>query len=159
MSLNDWLHAWLARHPVKAPAPDRDAFTARVMRRLEQAPQPQRWVWPRLAWVAALAAAAVLMALQLPGGASRLAATIERDAAVLAALDVPVDGDLSDEQLASFIQLAEQPAGATDDAQWVEETIQLLDQLNESASDNNAADDEDWLHEIDSLEQESSASS
>lgn len=159
MSLNDWLHTWLTRHPVKAPAPDRDAFTAGVMHRLEQAPQPQRAAWPRLAWVAALAAAAVVLALRLPGGANRLAASIEGDAAMLAALDVPVDGDLSDEQLASFIQLAEQPAGATDDAQWVEETMQLLDQLNESASDDNAADDEDWLHEIDSLEQEPSASS
>ncbi|GEM_PF-6842130 len=150
MTFSEWLDRWGHRHPVKAPAPDPSAFTSQVMRRLADAPAAEPWRLPRLAWVTALAAAAVIVVLRLPTSPGRLAAAIARDADVLAALGEPVEDDLSDEALAAFL-LAEAPAD--NDETWLAETMQLLEQLDESLPEGDSADDEEWLRELDMLEQ------
>lgn len=148
MTFSEWLDQWGHQHPVKAPAPDPSAFTSQVMRRLaEPAPRPRRL--PQPAWAAALAAAAVVVALRLPASPGRLAEAIARDADMLAALGEPVEDDLSEEALAAFL-LAEAPAD--NDETWLAETMQLLEQLDESLPEGDSADDEEWLRELDTLE-------
>ena len=127
------LFSWLSRHPLKGPADDMDRaqFTAEVMAKIKAeespAPAPARtWMpWPRLAWTLATVAAGILIMMSVTHQAPR--------------------------QLA---QIAESPAIASED-QWLDETLQLLDELDENAasgeSAGNEADDQ-WLQELESLD-------
>ncbi|MDP3767603.1 MAG: hypothetical protein Q8S13_06280 [Dehalococcoidia bacterium] len=177
MSFAEWLTRWAGRHPLKTPATDRAAFTHAVMQRLaaDRAGDP---ALPRPAWddsrggragwlgsagarwraglaAVALATAAVLIAPRLPLPIGN-AAAIERDADMLAALGEPVEDDLSDDALAGLLVFAE--SAPDDDDAWLSETMELLEQLDESLPEDEASD-EDWLQELESLDRGASASS
>lgn len=170
MKFSIWLTQWLARHPLKEPASHNPAwFTAQVMQRVKAAAQPapaiapvHPWFsWPRLGFAAALATAAIVLVavpkLPTPG---RLANAVLRDAQLLEALDeASLDPVINDEtdmlaqelQLHDAMMLAEaQPS----DDQWIEETMQLLDQLDQESPDDSSAstpapsDDDDLLNEL-----------
>lgn len=156
MSFAEWLTRWAGRHPLKTPATDRAAFTHAVMQRLAE-PEPAPARLPRAAWAVALAAAAIVLAVRLPATLpGRLAASIERDADILAALGEPVEEDLSDDALAGLLVFAE--SAPDQDEAWLAETMELLEQLDESLPEDEASD-EDWLQELESLDRGASASS
>lgn len=134
MDLAAWLKTWVARHPLKAPSDEtRARFTAEVMARVRAlqspapAPMPVRtWLtWPRLSLAVATAAAGLFVIGRL-GGPS-----------------LPQQTNLA-------MVLAESPSS---DEAWVDDTLQLLDELEEEGSDNpsgeSAAPDggEEWLLE------------
>jgi hypothetical protein len=137
------LPTWLKRHALKHPAPhDPAQFTADVMRQVREHAAPQAaparalWAsWPRLALAAASVAVGILVtavAVQQSGG---------RFAAHPAAL-----------------RLAE--SSPADDASWMDDTLELLEQLDEEIPE--AADDatqEDWLKELELLDDSTLASS
>lgn len=145
MDFASWLQSWLTRHPLKAPrAIDRADYTADVMARLKaEAPVPVRapwWPWPRLALAMATAAAGALVALTIFRWV-QLPATLVDDAAQEA-------------------QVLAESSPAESNERWVEETMQLLDQLDEdvsSDSDRNA--EEDWLEELQLLDETDLAAS
>lgn len=139
------LPTWLKRQSLKGPAHhDPAQFTADVMRdvRAHAAPEgrPVRplWAsWPRLA----LAAASVAVGILVTSVAVRHAG----------------------------VRVATSPAGAfrlaessPEDASWMEETLELLDQLDEElpeAVDEDAASQEEWLKELELLDDSTLASS
>lgn len=145
MEFLTWLRTWLTRHPLKEPADAARAhYTAEVMARVRAvgslpggspARVPVRpWArwshslrqvvgWPRFA-VAMATAAGVAFAVHTASQTRR--------------------------------QLAQQPQGVTvsdpsSDEEWLEQTLQLLEQLEEDSSTETAgdgADEEDWLEEL-----------
>ena len=148
MDFSTWLTHWLTRHPLKEPpSPDRADYTREVMatvRTLDRpvpAPVPARpWFsWPRPAFAVAAAAAGVALVI----------ATATRSTPQVAREPSP-----------STLTLAESPEG---DDQWIEETIQLLDQLDENDDLSQDApgevSDEDWLNELEMLDETDLASS
>lgn len=105
MDFATWFKSWLARHPLKTPSDDVQAgYTAQVMARIRaRQPDPApRWLaWPSLSLGAALAAAAVLLVVgRMPSRG------------------LPA---------APGMVLAESPST---DEQWVQETLQLLEQVD-----------------------------
>ena len=151
---------WLARHPVQAPpASGQASYTREVMARVERlslAPSPARITrgWA-IGAAAALACAGIALALvsQPP---SRLASAIARDADVLSAVGEspvvpPADvADVAEElQMTDRLMLAQSPP-ADDDAAWVQETLQLLDDAEEPSdqmADESVAQDDESLEE------------
>ncbi len=115
MDFMTWLTTWLAKHPLKAPS---DAvqrrYTAEVMEQVRalhapvRAPRSSWLTWPSFSLGAAVAAAAVLLVV------GRMPHRI-------------LPGSTSDTPLL----LAESPAT---DEQWVEETMQVLEQLDDVAA-------------------------
>ena len=134
---------WLARHPVRTPpASGQASYTREVMARVERlssAPSPARiprgWA---IGTVAALACAAIMMvASQSP---TRLTSAIARDADVLSAVGespavLPADiADVAEElQMTDRLMLAELPPD--EDEAWMQETLQLLGELEDEPSD------------------------
>jgi len=184
MDVGSWIRRWVLRHPLKTPAADdRQQFTADVMARikaLEQpAPQPMilhslrslrsQWAWPRIAVVASTAALVALVAGRLehaPPKASQVVQQLEHDAQLLAALGEPAVMASSDdlEELAQELEdydtmLLAQSGG--DESDWIEHTMELLDQLNEDPSEDATGDssDEDWLRELEFLDDSDLAAS
>lgn len=171
MEFADWFKKWFARHPLKEPPRvERARYTAEVMaqvRSLSPSPVHQEepraavftlW-WPRLALgglsVALMAALVVFAAASYTQ--SRLAKEVTQEAQVLAALNEPVISTASEaEEIVQEIQATDTIvlAEATQsDDQWLEETFQLLDQLDESKShDANESSDEDWLGDLQMLD-------
>jgi len=134
------LLSWLTRHPLKRPSGiDRAQFTAEVMAKIKAqvqsapAPAPVRiWLpWPRLAMTLATVAAGILIMMSV----TRLQP------------GQPVT------------TLAESPAGSED--QWLEETLLLLDELDEDVSSESAGDgsEEEWLEELEWLDETELAAS
>jgi hypothetical protein len=137
MDLATWLKTRLQRHPLKEPRDaDRARYTAEVMTRVRRlaspSPEPvRRWLpWPgrvvlAFASVAAgiIVAVAVSQTVRMPGLASPAAVAV----------------------------LAESPAD--DDQAWLEETLQLLDELEEELPEDTAPDDESWLEELEMLDE------
>ena len=136
------LFSWLSRHPLKGPADmDRSRFTAEVMTKIKAeespAPAPSRiWMpWPRLAWTLATVAAGILIMMSVTHQAPRQ----------LAQPPQPVE----------TVVLAESPATASED-QWLDETLQLLDELDEDAASGESAgngSDDEWMQELESLDE------
>ena len=177
MDLATWFRRWLSTHPLREPLQlDRAHYTAEVMQRVKGAPEPApiyvvRWTtWPRLALAtAAVAAVALLVVGRVGERPVQMATTVEDDLNLLAALDEPalVEGvDAEDlEALAQELEtndvllLAEaQPS----DEQWLDETLLLLDQVDEDVPEDAVGDgaDDQWLDELQLLdEQELSVSS
>ena len=181
MGFLSWWQGWLTRHPLKSPQRlDRSAYTAQVMARVRQearsassASGVRSWVfWPRLGLALATAAAGMVVVLhqgQLTGG--RLARQIERDTALLDAVDGPLmepvaTGDpeeLADElALVETLTLAEAPQS---DEAWIQDTVQLLDQLDEELPANAAGEEttgpsgDDWMQELQTLDESDMAAS
>ena len=134
------LLTWLTRHPLKGPSGiDRAQYTAEVMARVKAlAPPPTEVVGKP--W------------RQLVGGWPRLALTLATVAAgVLLMLTVTHPTSRRTFQLA-------QSQDAQD--QWVNDTLQLLDELDENASDEATdASEEDYLEELKQLDETEIASS
>jgi hypothetical protein len=156
---------------------DRAQYTAEVMARLKTHAQPlpaHQWMpVPQWALAAAVATAGLIVAVGTVQVQRRQVAerTTAQETALLASLgelDVELpNGDdaatLSQEAEAvdSFIMLAESPPG---DEQWLDQTLELIDQLEEDGAEAGEASDglseEEWLHELEVLDSaEISASS
>ena len=134
MNFEGWFQAWLKRHPLKAPQePVRSRYTAEVMSRIRMSsPQSSeaRWAaivqpwlsWPRLAVAgAALAAGLVFVvstnrpvpsAPQLAEQVNSLAEEVDTMEQLILAASTPID------------------------AEWIEHTVQLLDQFDEDVPEN-----------------------
>lgn len=144
MDFTAWLTNWLTRHPLQAPdALDRARYTAQVMRKLtDETPPPfpaARWfVWPKVAMAFATTAAGIFIVLAVGYRA-------DRQLARLAPAAPPA-------HQARALMLAE--SVPMSDETWVQDTAQLLEQLDEDAShdDANAASDEEWLKELQTLD-------
>ncbi|MBI1991902.1 MAG: hypothetical protein HYY59_03450 [Candidatus Omnitrophica bacterium] len=169
MLFTTWLQAWLSRHPLKGPSGvERARFTDEVMARVRAlgltskeilAADPlRRWVpWPRFALAIATASATVALVVGVVDHSNRQLATgIARDARLLATLDerdgdlvLDDDVDILHDELAmtDTIVLAEQ---ASSDEEWLAQTLELLDQLDEGLPSETASDgvEEDWLDEL-----------
>ena len=176
-----WWQRWFARHPLKSPESlDRSAYTAQVMTRVRQAayPAPSAFairpgrLWPQLGLALATAAAGIFVVLHHgQPSVGRLARQIERDTALLAAVDEPLTepvstGDpeeLVDElELVETFTLAEAPQS---DEAWIQDTVQLLNQLDEELPANAAGEettgpsDDDWMQELQTLDESDLAAS
>ena len=172
MDFSEWLTAWLARHPLKAPADtDRRRFANAVMARVQsEASAPTtHWAhrlaagWPRLVLPLA-AAAALLVAVHLRRPAEPKLAALVQGTELLAEVGEPVNGWLLPEDadtLAADLEhddllvLAEEPQDT--DASWISESLQILDQLEEELPEAGASiepTDDQWLEELESLDQQ-----
>ena len=167
MNISTWLTQWFARHPLKEPASHNPAwFTAQVMQRVKAAAQPvpaitpthQWFSWPRLGFATALATAAiVLVAVPKSSTSGRLASAVLSDTQLLEALDEAAVDTVDTDMLAQELQLHDAmmlaEAQPSDD-QWIEQTMQLLDQLDQESQDDSSAstpapsDDDDLLNEL-----------
>ena len=176
MEFTAWIRQWLIQHPLKAPERvSREAYTAQVMARVkgevEQAASPLHvarsvriaWPWPRLALAALTVAAVVIIVTNMRQETSlHIAQEVTRSSQLLAALDEPVTDSMAPRDLeamakeleeADRLTLAEAPPS---DDQWLEQTLQLLEQFDEDASvgkTDDASSDEDLLKEIQNDEQ------
>lgn len=137
MDLATWLKSWLRRHPLKEPeAEPRSRYTAEVMARVRphtNAPVGvgiRRWLpWPGRAVLAFASVAAGIAVAVAVSQAVRLPGLVPRPSAAV---------------------LAESPAD--EDQAWLEETLELLDELEEELPEDAAPDDESWLEELEMLE-------
>ena len=137
MDFHTWLKDWLARHPLREPRGlDRARYTAQVMRNItEGAPQPRpafSWiVWPRIAMALAATAAGAAIIFSAASRINRKFAQSPPPRPLMLAESMP-----SDET-------------------WIKETAQLLDQLDEESSkaDAHATSDEEWLKELQTLDE------
>lgn len=137
MEFAAWLQNWLSRHPLKEPQEmDSSRYTAEVMARVKAlAPVPARPLaspifglgWPRFALAAATAVAGAAFA-------------------ILTTRQVTPQ-----HQTAQVVELAE---STPSDDQWIEETVQLLDQLDEDVPQEAGSEpsDQDLLEELEQLE-------
>ena len=148
MDFATWLKTWLTRHPLKEPTTlDRADYTREVMARVkaldQSAPSPARsWFpWPRLALAVATAAAGLALVIW----------TANRSTPQVAQEPSPAP-----------LTLAESPAS---DDQWIQETVQLLEQLDENdgvsqdATGGASNSNKDWLNELEMLDESDVASS
>ena len=145
MDFSRWFQSWLMRHPLNVPPDDRTGpYTADVMRRVHALAEPARqrrlvrplWRgWITLTAGLATAAAGLIAVLTLtPRAQMHLAQPLPSASGHLMRL-----------------------ADASGEESWVEQTMQLLDALNEdapadAADDADPANDDDWLKELDTLE-------
>lgn len=171
MDLQTWLHQWLRHHPVKQPPSSaRDRFTASVMTRIRAVEEPaavtvgvRRWVaWPQFGLAVAAAAAIVLLlvwTVEPPG--ARLAWQIAREVEMLVAVEeslleplVATDPETLADDLEALdeIVLAE-AAAAADDDRWIRQTLDLLESLDEEDAEVEAGDTEEWLDELERLDE------
>jgi hypothetical protein len=174
MDFSAWFRTWMARHPLKSPdGVDQARYTDEVMAKVRAAHTPsvfrvpaRVWLpWPRLALAALTAAAGLLVVSGTAHRAQRqLAGAIDRDAQMIAAVDElvpisPAGNGATPEELARELEIQDllmlaEAAPATDDAQWLDETMQLLEQLDEdlpSDVSNDASDD--WLDDLKTLDE------
>jgi len=136
-----WLAQWVARHPVRTPGQAPDASYAEdVMRRVKAASVPQErpaaawWLRPWPAIAVACASVAVVASLVAERQPVRVAERADQDLRVLDALGVAPDApeDVTEEELRGLDQLvlAEAQRDADEEA-WIEQTLQVLDGLEE----------------------------
>ena len=132
MDVASWFRAWLTRHPLKEPPAldlDRSRYTAEVMARVKAHGQTV-WV-PARRWTvfprAAFAMATVAASITVVFGLTRWH------------LRPPV------ERLAETIT----------DEQWIEQTLQVLEQLDEGIPPEDAVEgtsDDEWFEELQILD-------
>ena len=165
------LLSWLTRHPLKGPTGiDRAQYTAEVMAKVKAlaqpapAPAPVRvWLpWPRLALTLATVAAGVALVIGTRHyQTQQLAQQIASESQLLAALDEPEHEPLAADQVEAVadeletmdtLQLAE---SLPSDDEWVEQTLQLLDELDEDVPENAASDasQDEWLQELEQVDE------
>ncbi|MBI4597097.1 MAG: hypothetical protein HY737_01665 [Candidatus Omnitrophica bacterium] len=139
MEFASWLAAWLKRHPLKEPdGYERIRYTDEVMARVRRlahpVPVPARaaWPWPRVAVAFAAAAASLVLAF----GALRHHAA---------------------GPAATPMVLAERQ---DDDATWLEQTMQLLNELDEQIDESSdSASGEEWIDDLELLDDSDFAAS
>ena len=144
--------------------PNRSLYTEEVMAKVralspaavrasEHSPSRFWLPWPRLALVALTAAAGIALVFgSIRSSTNQLAEQTTHEAQLLAAVGA------FDEEAADEMLLAESPSS---DEQWLDETVQLLEQVDESDSDSpESSSSNDWLDELELLDEtELSASS
>lgn len=178
-----WLTSWLRRHPVQSPPQD-PAYTAEVMARVTtpapatepaqsslarkcRAPlsaRPFRWVVrPRLSWALATVAACGMALGVVQRQPSRIAKAVERDVEVLSALgDVdPLAGaELEQDVVLMDRMMLAQAQGEAQDDVWLEETLELLSEVEEDAVEGSGTESADeLLEEMEMLDEHDMASS
>lgn len=130
---------WLTRHPLKKPSGiDRAQYTAEVMAKIKALDAPAPAPAPARSW------------LPWP----RLAMTL-----ATVATGILIMLSVRHQAQAPLPQLAESPAASED--QWLEETLLLLDELDEDVSSDTAGDgsEDEWLEELELLDETDLASS
>ena len=180
MDFTNWFKEWLARHPLREPVYfDQARYTAEVMARVNDqirspAQQARRSVWLCVSWprmaLGGLSFALVSIIVLLAGvsySRLRLAKEVTRGIQVLAEVGesaTPVESETDEVavelQAEDTLVLAE--ATKTDD-QWLEQTVQILEQLDEDPKAGNAngssEPDEDWLDDLQMLDNSELSSS
>lgn len=133
---------------------DRERFTEHVMARVREASaehrpglQPARaWLaWPRLGMALASSLAGILLVIGLQGR------TTGPQSAQVASQQPS-----QDEAPIGRLVLAE---SSPSDDQWLEQTLELLEEFDDSSTDATAGNEEDWLQELQMLDQEEISSS
>ena len=171
MEFSDWLRTWLTRHPLKAPHQVRlTQYTAEVMARIKSLETRTaqvratsigwRWfLWPRSVLAVATIAAVFAIAIRVQHHSTRqLAKGIVKESELLDALN-GTSAESGSEGLSEELQAADTMVLAESeprDEQWLEQTSQLLDQLDESESvgqSGSSSDEEDWLNELERLDE------
>ena len=138
MEFLTWLRNWLLRHPLKEPTDaERSDYTADVMAKVRALDlQPVR--------------APVLVPARSWGWWPRLAMAMATAAGLAFALSTTHQ---------TRRQLAQQPQGVTVselDEEWLEQTLELLEQLEGETSPETAGDgseDDEWLDELQWLDE------
>lgn len=160
-----WLTSWLGRHPVQSPPQD-PAYTAEVMARVgDPVPAPAfRVVFrPRLSWALATVAACGMALGVVQRQPSRIAKAVERDVEVLSALgDVdPLAGaELEQDVVLMDRMMLAQAQGEAQDDVWLEETLELLSEVEEDAVEGSGTESADeLLEEMEMLDEHDMASS
>ncbi len=175
MDVASWFRKWLARHPLKTPGGiDRSQYTEEVMAKVRALETPDaasalRWqgAWPQWAFAATAVAAMLLLVVGVPGQAPlRLAdrVDVEQDIQWLAAVE-PSGADALIENEPEVIAddlavidamiLADASAAATSsDEQWVDQTLQLLQELDEGNIEDvsGTVEEEELLEELELLD-------
>lgn len=187
MDFATWFQTWLTRHPLKAPGQmDRARFTQDVMARITApASAPTAGLslsnirlvlgWPRLALIAATVAVGVLIFIGTVHRAQvQLAGAIDQDAQVMTAFDellpmAPAGNGTTPEDVAQELQVADLlvlAESTPSDDQWLDQTLQLLQQLDEdvpadvTGTGGNASESsEDWLNELRQIDETELAAS
>ena len=173
MDVTTWLKTWFTRHPIKEPTDiDPAQYTAEVMTKIKAVedtgllPIHHWFPWLRLAFVAATAAAGITVAMMTThSSGQRLAAHVSRESQLLAALEPDSEQLLADhhdvdalaremETTDTMVLAESQPS----DDQWIDQTVQLLDQLDQEASTDASSDDDistekDWFEELEQLDE------
>ena len=177
MHFSTWLRTWLARHPLKEPRNhDPARYRTEVMEKVRALHQPAhmpaaspRWFsWPRIGLaMATVAVGLVLVAISSQRAQVHLADQIVHESSVVAELDDPnfvpaangdVDSLAEEVETLDTMTLAE---STPSDDQWLDQTLSLLDQLDEDdAGPTDSSSEEEWLKELQLLDDtELSASS
>ena len=183
MAFTLWLTDWLKRHPLKEPSGEsRARYTAEVMSKIkaipEAAPILPQLSSSRLRWRWAAAFAAVLIGTTAAGLLRRseqsLSTRVVRESRLLTELSKQLDSDewwTGKEPfgglliIGDFDSLAEEletmdsltlAQEADENQSWLEETLQLLNQLEEDLpGDLPGEEPEDtWLKELEFLDEE-----
>ena len=179
MNFATWFRTWLIQHPLKTPTGHDPAwYTAQVMQRVRAMDEPHPvpasgWRWPSWVSVGLIAATATVGFLLVIGvlkqSQTRLANQLLQESETLAQLDEhstsePVmDNDM--EGLAQELQLHDTlvlAESTPSDDQWVEQHLQLFDQLDEDPATEDTSQpssEEDWLQELKRLDESELGSS
>ena len=166
MELMTWFQAWLTRHPLKGPAEaERASYTAEVMTRVRALDPPsavvpasvpvRRWAWwSRFAVAMATTAAVAVTVSLVHQSRSQLATPPLRDVgmsdpATLAESPSPGAAPLWPPAGGHLPRFAGESPSTEEE--WFEQTLQLLEQLEEDSSAETAGDgveEEEWLEEL-----------
>ena len=177
MDFSNWFKEWLARHPLREPPNlDQAGYTAEVMARVSKqslSRSPQKacgldflWMmWLRIVLGSvSVALLSVIVVLSVSSYThARLAKEVVNDMQVLAELGESVtptepemDEGIRDPQSEDALVLAESDKAVKTDDQWIEQTMQILDQLNEEDSKKGSVDgtpsEEDWINDMQMLD-------
>ncbi len=179
MDFTSWWQDWFTRHPLKEPSGYEPAqYTAEVMDQVRALAKPAStfgpWFsWPRLVLATASVAVACLVVVTASRRATvRLADAVVQHAQVLATLDEngfePVDRldpDALLQDLKALDTMVLAQANSSDE-QWLEQTLQLFNGLDEDPSENHGvleqpggSPDDDWLNELQLLDESTLSSS
>lgn len=149
MNFDAWLTQWLRQHPVKQPKSiEPDRFTQQVMQRVraletpplqERAPRAATFgFWPRLVLAGAGAAVAAMLVLQVRP----------------ASAPAPILASSAPQEVS--VVLAE---SSQDDATWVEQSMQLLNELEEDPALQAEDSDTEWLDDVQAVDEAELATS
>lgn len=151
-----WLRSWLGRHPLPdPPAEAGNDYVRQVMERIRPAPAAEplwrRWALPRPAFALAGTFAAALIVLAVYRNPVLTQSRLERESQLLleAGELPPINGAPLEQTLREQdrIQLAE----AVEEQKWWSDFVQdseLLEQLEETTTDDSKVTDEELLKEI-----------